>query len=75
MTTSTPLTFKELPEGSRFICFPVDGDDSGHGGYRKAAYLFTKLLMSKGAGGENAMRNKDGMLSQMTPDMNVLLVD
>jgi hypothetical protein len=73
-TMSKPLTFKELAEGSHFISFPQDGDDSGHGGFRKGAYLFTKLRMSKGKDGENCVRCCDGQLSQATPNMQVFLV-
>ena len=40
---STPLTFGELSVGDLFIDFPSDGDDSGHGGYRKGSYVFKKI--------------------------------
>lgn len=42
-TQSEPLTFGELGEGDHFISFPLDGDDSGHGGFRAGSRLFTKL--------------------------------
>jgi len=73
---STPLTFKELQEGAKFICFPIDGDDSGHGGYRQGSYLFTKLKLYKGdkVGEVNAMRNDTGVLLSFYPDEQVILV-
>ena len=37
------LTFGELSIGEKFIDFPMDGDDSGHGGFRKGAYVFEKI--------------------------------
>jgi hypothetical protein len=37
-----PLTFGELEEGKRFIIFPSPGDNHGHGGFRKAHWLFEK---------------------------------
>lgn len=41
--TSKPLTFKEIEIGELFIDFPMDGDDSGHGGFRKGSYVFKKI--------------------------------
>ena len=37
-----PLTFGELKVGQKFICLPLPGDNSGHGGFRGAHYIFTK---------------------------------
>lgn len=37
-----PLTFGELKIGQKFICFPLPGDNHGHGGFRGANYIFTK---------------------------------
>ena len=37
-----PLTLSELPVGSRFIVLPNPGDNSGHGGFKKAHYIFIK---------------------------------
>jgi hypothetical protein len=77
---SKPLTFKELEEGAKFISFPLDGDDSGHGGYRRGEYVYTKLSMYSRADqeiaveGPNAVRNADGMLRRMLPHEKVLLV-
>ena len=42
-TMSTPLTFGELKVGEHFVCFPTDGDDSGHGGFRSGSYVFAKI--------------------------------
>jgi len=39
---SKPLTFGELEIRDYFIDFPIDGDDSGHGGFRNGSYLFKK---------------------------------
>lgn len=36
------LTFGEIKEGQRFITLPSTGDNHGHGGLRKAHYLFQK---------------------------------
>jgi hypothetical protein len=71
---STPLTFAELEEGAKFIAFPIDGDDSGHGGFRKGSYLFTKIKPKKGRHGANAVKSSDNTFSTMTPSMQVLLV-
>ena len=43
---SEPLTFRELEVGEKFVSFPVDGDDSGHGGYRRGSYLFIKTSLT-----------------------------
>jgi len=40
---SKKLTLKDLKEGSKFIFFPVDGDNHGHGGYLKGEWLFQKV--------------------------------
>jgi len=72
---SIPLTFGELHEGATFISFPTDGDDSGHGGFRKSQYVFTKLRQSVGSKDENAMRNCDGTLSLFPSSMQVINVE
>jgi hypothetical protein len=73
---STPLTFKELPDGAKFISFPVEGDDMGHGGYRSGFNLFTKLAIYdyEKHYTNNAVRNDTGTLSHMPPDMQVILI-
>ncbi|MEK7642130.1 MAG: hypothetical protein AAB365_04055 [Patescibacteria group bacterium] len=74
MSASKPLTFAELEEGAKFIAFPVDGDDAGHGGFRQGSYLLTKLRLTKGKKGENAMRCIDGTLITCTPRQEVSLI-
>ena len=39
---SKPLTYGELQPGDKFIFFPIDGDDRGHGGFCRGAYVFVK---------------------------------
>lgn len=39
---SKPLTLADLSVGDVFIRFPMDGDDSGHGGFKGGARLFVK---------------------------------
>jgi len=39
----TKLTFADLDAGDKFITFPDDGDNAGHGGYLWGAYLFLKI--------------------------------
>jgi hypothetical protein len=43
---SEVLTFGELKVGQFFIGFPLPGDNSGHGGFRKAHYVFVKTHQS-----------------------------
>lgn len=38
-----PLTFGELKVGQKFIGLPLPGDNNGHGGFRSAHYIFTKI--------------------------------
>ncbi len=40
---SRPLTLNDLKIGDTFICFPDDGDDSGHGGFKGGGVLFVKI--------------------------------
>lgn len=40
---SKPKTLAELNVGDKFIYFPTDGDDSGHGGFRGGERLFVKI--------------------------------
>jgi hypothetical protein len=68
---SKPLTFAELGVGKAFIFFPRDGDDSGHGGYRKPYRVFWKL---SDVTEPNAVDAVDGTPSNMTPGMEVLRV-
>ena len=70
---SKPLTFAELAPNDHFIAFPVDGDDSGHGGFRNGSYLFRKLEPREGQR-HNAMQDWNGSLSHMPEGMEVLKV-
>lgn len=75
MSISKPLTFEEIAVGSHFISFPLDGDDSGHGGYRGAHRVFKKLSDAQTATlTENAVTTETGSLSHMPPGMRVLPV-
>ena len=78
---SEPLRFHELAVGERFISFPNDGDDSGHGDYHGAAYLFEKTrhehegdLGSWDCSKPTARRCFDGCESHCPPIMQVLRV-
>jgi len=62
---SAYLTFGELNAGDRFIGLPQPGDDGGH-------YIFQKI---EGAGRDNAMRQKDGILSCMPDSMPIIKVE
>lgn len=65
------LTFRELHVRDRFIAVPVDGDDSGHGGFRKASYIFMKVDCTE----YNAIRQKDGISTHLPDSMRVLKVE
>lgn len=73
-TQSTPLKFKELAPSSRFVGFPIDGDDHGHGGYRKGHYLIIKAKHPIDSSGNNAIRLVDGVPLKFTGDERVLLI-
>jgi hypothetical protein len=67
-TISKPLSFGELTLKDKFIGFPLDGDDAGHGGYRGESYVFEKV------GYEHAVRLKDGAICGNPAGMRVLKV-
>ncbi len=73
---SKPLTFKELCIGDKFIGFPSDGDDSGHGGFRKGSYIFEKesLTATSNSKFNNAKRMTDGNRSFIQEDGILLKV-
>ncbi len=77
-TMSKPLTFGELKIGEFFIGFPKDGDDSGHGGYRKGSYVFQKIAEGYTPGvdpcTDNSQRLIDNSKSSMPNGMLVLKV-
>ena len=62
---SNPLTFKDLAVGERFVDFPTDGDDSGHGGFKAGAYLFIKSSEFE------AFRILDGNKSVFNQEMEI----
>lgn len=57
---SPRLTFGDLKRGDKFISFPVDGDNQGHGGYLGSEYLFVVTQEARAMrGGDPA--NKVGL--------------
>lgn len=79
MTQSMPLTFAELEIGEHFIAFPHDGDDSGHGGFRRGQNLFRKISAEDRTGPaqlvENAQATGTGTRSHMPLGMRVLKIN
>ncbi len=77
-TTSKPLTFGELAEGDKFITFPTDGDDSGHGGFRGEFNVFVKIRCPRkavpGDVQDNAFGLANGTHSNMPNGMHVIRV-
>ena len=73
---STPLTFKELAVNDRFIGFPVDGDDVGHGGYPSGAYLLIKTQPAPTKYGldDNYRRVLDGVPGNLPDSFKVYKV-
>jgi hypothetical protein len=61
------LKFGALEHGEHFICWPLPGDDSGHGGYLGAQRLFVKT-------GERTAINGRGIESSMNASMDVIKV-
>jgi hypothetical protein len=55
--TNTKLIFKDLNVGEKFLVFPIPGDNSGHGGFLGAYWIFKKIKPSQE---KNAVRNFDG---------------
>ncbi|HTM68135.1 MAG TPA: hypothetical protein VL426_02445 [Candidatus Binatia bacterium] len=78
MSNSIPLTFAELEVGEHFIAFPSDGDDSGHGGYRRGQRLFRKISAEDRTGPsqlvENAEATGTGTRSHMPLGMRILKI-
>jgi hypothetical protein len=77
-TQSEPLTFGELKIGKKFIGFPIDGDDAGHGGFRGTHNIFIKTREDKSKPQQipkhNAMTVRDGTPSHMPAGMRVIQV-
>lgn len=71
--------FKDLKIGTKFITFPIDGDNSGHGGYLGSHYIFIKFAGNKKTKyslvSGNSIRLKDGNVSAMTDEMKVIIVE
>lgn len=65
-TMSIPLTFGELAMREHFVGFPVDGDDSGHGGFCGTHNVFVKTSPNE------AMNITSHALSQFPEKMQVL---
>ncbi|MEI6672920.1 MAG: hypothetical protein WCL02_06430 [bacterium] len=63
------LTFGEVKEGKTFISFPLPGDNSGHGGFKRAHYLFRKT------GNELAINTKNEKESHFHESTPVILVE
>lgn len=77
-TQSKPLTFGELKVGKKFIGFPIDGDDSGHGGFRGGFNIFIKFGEDESkpyiTPSANAMMLRDGVPSHMPKTMHIIEV-
>lgn len=83
-TMSKPLTFGELKQGDKFIVFPEDGDDHGHGGFRNGAWIMMKTeptldrqtikLGLKGNIYDNYIRLVDGVHSSLPDAIEVIKV-
>ena len=75
---SPKLDFDSLKRGDKFISFPLDGDNNGHGGYLGSSYLF---VVTKEAGkGMNALTGaainiRTGVESSCPNAMYVLKVE
>jgi hypothetical protein len=61
------LKFSALECGEYFICWPVPGDNSGHGGYLGAQRLWVKT-------GELTASNGSESESSMIAKMNVIKI-
>jgi hypothetical protein len=75
--SSTKLKFAELQPGDKFITFPVDGDNTGSGGYRSPYPMFIKI--SPLANGDpstpyNATRLQAGTALHVQEDMEVVRI-
>lgn len=64
----TPI-FGDIPIGTKFIGFPIDGDNSGHGGYMGAYHVFVKT------DDEHATNIKYGHSSIYPKSMKILIVN
>lgn len=75
--TEQKCTFGELNIGDHFICFPLPGDNSGHGGYRVEHFVFVKTKadvtdMYKNGVGYNVQRGIAATFPHSMPVLKVL---
>lgn len=63
------LKFNDLKCGEHFICWPVPGDNSGHGGYLGATRLFVKTgdLTADSGNGSSSMHAKMTVIKIQLP--------
>lgn len=61
------LKFGDLEPGDHFICWPVPGDNAGHGGFLGAQRLFVKT-------GARTAISGSGVESTMNDSMDVIKV-
>lgn len=79
------LKFGELAVGGRYISLPFPGDNDGHGGFVGAKYIFQKIKPVIPVGSrrefdqdnlpENAVRIRDGVLSNHPDGMSIIRVE
>lgn len=67
------LTFGDLEVGDKFIGFPSDGDNEGHGGYLCSHTLFKKINPCYEKG--NIKIFKSGITNQPSLEMNMISVE
>ena len=72
-----PLAFGDLKQGDKFIALPIPGDNSGHGGFKGAQYIFVKIKKISGPCGsyDNAVKIKSGTFSMVPDSMSVIKVE
>jgi len=63
------LTFGDLKEGDKFIGFPLEGDNDGHGGFKGTHWIFEKIDTCKGKS------LKSETISTYPDGMHVIKVD
>lgn len=68
------LEFGQLEIGDCFIYWPVPGDNSGHGGYLRGSYLFTKTGNTSDCLNSGVAKNGRGIESTIPHRMPVLKV-
>jgi hypothetical protein len=69
------LTFGELAVGDRFVCWPIPGDNDGHGGFKGSNRLFTKsMYVNASMPHSGEALNGSGISSTFPHTMNVIKV-